>query len=87
MREIALAAGVNPNTVQKALDELERRGVIHSVPCSGWYVNECSDVAAQEVNLLREKKAKEYLLAMAQLGCDADGAIQYLKTVKEENND
>lgn len=84
VREIALEAGVNPNTVQKSLEELERRGVIHSVPCSGWYVNENRSVAAQEVNRLRTKRAEEYLLAMAQLGCDADDAAQYLKNCRGE---
>ncbi len=78
VREIALLAGVNPNTVQKSLEELERRGVIHSVPCSGWYVNENTDAAAAEVRTLRVKKTEEYLAAMSQLGCDADEIIKYL---------
>ena len=30
VREVALLAGVNPNTVQKSFEDLERRGVIHS---------------------------------------------------------
>ena len=78
VREIALLAGVNPNTVQKSFEELERRGVIHSVRCSGWYVNENSDAAVDEVRSLRIKKTKEYLAAMSQLGCNADEIIQYL---------
>ena len=40
VREIAMAAGVNPNTVQRSLDELERSGVIYSVRSSGWFVSE-----------------------------------------------
>jgi DNA-binding transcriptional regulator YhcF (GntR family) len=78
VREIALLAGVNPNTVQKSLEELERRGVIHSVPCSGWYVNENTDAAVAQVRALRIKKTEEYLAAMSQLGCDADEIIKYL---------
>ena len=78
VREIALLAGVNPNTVQKSFEELERRGVIHSVRCSGWYVNENTDAAADEVKSLRIKKTEEYLAAMSQLGCNADEIIKYL---------
>ena len=78
VRERALSAGVNPNTVQKSFEELERRGVIHSVRCSGWYVNESTDAAAAEVRALRIKKTEEYLAAMSQLGCDAGEIIQYL---------
>ncbi len=78
VREIALLAGVNPNTVQKSLEELERRGVIHSVRGSGWYVNENIDAAADEVESLRKKKTEEYLAAMSQLGCGSDEIINYV---------
>ena len=78
VREIALLAGVNPNTVQKSFEELERRGVIHSVRCSGWYVNENTDAATKELKSLRIKKTEEYLVEMAQLGCTADDIIKYI---------
>ena len=84
VREIALAAGVNPNTVQKSLEELERRGVIHSVRCSGWYVNDSiDDAAVAEVKALCVKKTREYLEAMAQLGCSPEEIAEYLKECQE----
>ena len=79
VREIALLAGVNPNTVQKSFEELERRGVIHSVRCSGWYVNENVEAVADELESLRKSKTEEYLAAMSQLGCDRDAVIEYFK--------
>ena len=78
VREIALAAGVNPNTVQKSLEDLERRGVIHSVRCSGWYINEDVTAAVAEVESLRIKKTEAYLLVMKQLGCVPEEIIHYL---------
>ena len=78
VREIALAAGVNPNTVQKSFEDRERCGVIHSVRCSGWYVNENTEAAAAEVKSLRIKKTQEYLVAMSQLGCESEEIIKYL---------
>ena len=85
VREIALVAGVNPNTVQKSFEELERRGVIHSVRCSGWYVNENIKAAAQELKALRISKTREYLAEMAQLGCDPDEIIEYINECKGGN--
>ena len=85
VREIALVAGVNPNTVQKSFEELERRGVIHSVRCSGWYVNENTEAAAQELKALRISKTREYLAEMAQLGCDPDEIIEYINECKGGN--
>ena len=79
VREIALLAGVNPNTVQKSFEELERRGVIHSVRCSGWYVNENTSAAVEELGSLRIKRTEEYLAEMAQLGCSPDEVIEYIK--------
>ncbi|MBQ2715402.1 MAG: GntR family transcriptional regulator [Clostridia bacterium] len=79
VREIALLAGVNPNTVQKSFEELERRGVIHSVRCSGWYVNENTSAAVEELGSLRIKKTEEYLAEMAQLGCSPEEVIEYIK--------
>ena len=35
VRELALEAGVNPNTMQKALSELEREGYLESQRTSG----------------------------------------------------
>ncbi len=87
VREVALLAGVNPNTVQKSFEELERLGVIHSVRCSGWYVNENTNAATEEVNAIRIKKTEEYLAAMSQLGCNLDDTIKYLNRVREENNE
>ena len=78
VREVALLAGVNPNTVQKSFEELERRGVIHSVRCSGWYVNENTFAAVEELGALRIKKTEEYLAEMAQLGCGTDEIIKYI---------
>lgn len=79
VREVALLAGVNPNTVQKSFEELERRGVIHSVRCSGWYVNENTSAAVEELGSLRIKRTEEYLVEMAQLGCSPEEVIEYIK--------
>lgn len=45
VREVALAAGVNPNTVQHAFEQLERQGVLYSVRGAGWYVSANIDAA------------------------------------------
>ncbi len=83
VREVALLAAVNPNTVQKSFEELERRQVVHSVPYSGWYVNENTEAAQREVEALRRQRAEEYLLDMAQLGCDPSAAAEYVKTISK----
>lgn len=87
VREIAVLAGVNPNTVQKSFEELERRGVIHSVRCSGWFVNDNTESAVNEVESYRLKKTEEYLVQMAQLGCNQADVLKYLNQIKEEKHE
>ena len=40
VRDLAMEAGVNPNTMQRALTELERDGLVYSQRTSGRYVTE-----------------------------------------------
>ncbi len=84
VRDFALLAGVNPNTVQKSFEELERRGVIHSVRCSGWYVNDDICSAKAELSSLRRQKTEEYIDVMIGLGCGTDDITDQIKTVLEE---
>ena len=80
VREIALLAGVNPNTVQKSFEELERRGVIHSVRCSGWYVNENTSAAVEELGSLRIKKTED---KKAKTPFDEAGKMVYQKAFRK----
>lgn len=40
MRDLATEAGVNPNTMQRALTELERDGLVYSQRTAGRFVTE-----------------------------------------------
>ena len=40
IRELATTLGINPNTVKKAYDELERRGTITTISTKGTFISE-----------------------------------------------
>lgn len=82
VREVALTAGVNPNTVQKAFEQLERQGLIYSVRSSGWFVSDNTEMAGEEVRKLIEGKTRTYFDEMRKLGCSTE---EIKKTVKEWN--
>jgi DNA-binding transcriptional regulator YhcF (GntR family) len=44
VRDLAVEAGVNPNTMQRALAELEREGLVYSMRTSGRFVTEDTKV-------------------------------------------
>lgn len=56
VRDLAMDAGVNPNTMQRALSELERQGLVFSERTSGRFVTKEDDV----LKTLHERLAKKY---------------------------
>ena len=84
VRELAMDAGVNPNTVQRALAELERTGLVYSQRTSGRFVTEDAARIACERETLARQTAREFLAEMAQLGCGTEQSIALLEQMKEE---
>ena len=78
VRELALSAGVNPNTVQKAFDTLEAQGILLSQRGSGWYVSESVSAAKQALEQLLLQKTEEYFSAMQALGMTAEETRRYV---------
>lgn len=83
VREIALAAGVNPNTVQRSLEELERSGILYSVRGSGWFVTEEIALAKAVLADILVQKTADYFASMQALGLDTQAVKDYIKEWKE----
>lgn len=84
VRELALQAAVNPNTMQKALSELERSGIVHSRRTSGRFITEDDAMLKQLKNELASSHIQDFLENMGQLGFSSEEALALLKeTIKE----
>lgn len=83
VRDIAVKAGVNPNTVQKSLEQLEAQGLIYSIRGSGWFVGNNAYYAQKQIGSLAKSKTKAYFSAMAQLGFSQSEVINYIKEWNE----
>ena len=70
VRELASEAGVNPNTMQRALAELETRGLLHTQRTSGRYVTENLCLITDLRQQLACGISSEYVRAMRRLGCN-----------------
>ena len=62
VRDLAMDAGVNPNTMQRALAELERKGLVYSERTSGRFVTKEEAV----LKSLHEELAKRYFQELAE---------------------
>ena len=79
VRELAAGWGVNPNTVQKALDTLGEQGLLYSVRGSGWYVQEDISRARKILDRLRWDKTNEFFAVMESLGLSAEETREFVK--------
>ena len=86
VRELAVDAGVNPNTVQRALSELERSGLVYSQRTAGRFVTEDALRITRERERIARKKAKEFLAAMGQMGYDEKQTLSLLEKMRGEGS-
>ena len=87
VRDLAAEASVNPNTMQKALTELERSGLVYTQRTSGRFITE--DIS--KMTELKEQLAREqiqlFLKNMEQLGLSRDDIRRLLeKEWREEES-
>ena len=74
VRDLASEAEVNPNTMQKALSELEREGVLYSQRTAGRFVAEQKTGGTSMREELSQKHIQAFVDSMRTLGY-ADGEI------------
>lgn len=82
VRDLAVAASVNPNTAQKAFEGLEAKGLLTSVRGSGWFVGESVDAAREALTEIISAKTNEYVSDMQNLGLDTEQIIKLIKGEK-----
>ena len=88
VRELAAQAGVNPNTMQRAMTELEQGGLIFSQRTSGRFVTDDETVIGEARRRLARQQADAFWDAMAHLGYDRAQALQLLTEYdKKEEGD
>lgn len=68
VRDLAETAGVNPNTVQRALSDLETEGFVYSVRTTGRFVTDNQELIRQTRLQLAEKELDNFVTNMLDLG-------------------
>lgn len=86
VRDLAEDASVNPNTMQKALVELERSGLVYTQRTTGRFITEDRKM----IENLKRNYAKEEISAffekMKQLGFSVSETIDLLQNLSKELN-
>ena len=84
VRDLAAAAGVNPNTMQRALSELEREGLLYSARTSGRYVTDDANLVHSLKRRLAEGRIEAFLREMRELGFGNEELLDILRQELEK---
>ena len=86
VRDLALDASVNPNTMQKALSELERSGLVYSQRTSGRFITEDEAMLRNMKLELASEHIRQFFEKMGQLGFQNEEALELIeKALKGED--
>lgn len=86
VRDFALIAKVNPNTMQKALTELEEQKLIYTERTNGKYVTNDTKLIEEIKNQLASTRVRVFMSDMQKLGISKVDAIRYLQGLEEEKD-
>lgn len=83
VRDLAEEAGVNPNTMQRALSDLERDGLVYSKRTSGRYITEDNDMIDSVRKTIAEDNINSFLDSMKKLGFTPEETLEVFKKAVE----
>ena len=83
VREFATTFKVNPNTMQKALAELENMNLIYTERTNGKYVTKDEKLIEKLKDEYATTLAKSYFQGMKRIGLGKADSIKYLEGINE----
>ena len=84
VREFAVNFKVNPNTVQKALSELEDMKLIYTERTNGKYVTNDEKLIKKLKDEYAMTLAKSYIVGMKKIGLGKADSIKYLEEIDKK---
>lgn len=87
VRELAQEAAVNPNTMQKALAELERTSLIYTQRTAGRFVTEDTALIRDCRRRLAMEKIEDFVKAMQELGYSREEILTLMRQDQEKEEE
>lgn len=78
VRDLAEIAGVNPNTVQRALSDLEDEGFVYSMRTTGRFVTDDTELITKTRIELAQNELDNFVTNMLELGFDRAELVNQL---------
>lgn len=84
VRDLASEASVNPNTMQKALTELERSGLVYTQRTAGRFVTDDQTLVRRISRELAVSHIREFIRTMRQFGMDDHEILHLIQEIMKE---
>lgn len=84
VRDMAGEASVNPNTMQRALSQLESEGLLYSQRTSGRFVTEDVEKIMKTKSILAMQLINEFIENMSNLGYNRQQTVSLIESAAEE---
>lgn len=81
VRDLASEATVNPNTMQKALSELERTGLIYTNRTSGRFITSDEEMIKKLKKLSAKELVQDFIDRMEQLGYEPQETLSIVSEI------
>ena len=82
VRELALEAAVNPNTMQRAMAALEADGLLITSRTAGRTVTTKEELIKKMKEQIAYEEFERFYNSMRELGFDEEGIIEFIRQVK-----
>lgn len=84
VRDLASEASVNPNTMQKALSELERSGLVYAQRTSGRFITDDQELIKNTRNELARMQIRDFIRTMRQFDLNDDEILHLIQEIMKE---
>ncbi len=81
VRGLSIKLSINPNTIQKAYTELDRRGLIITVPGKGSFISDNASELVGEKSRGKIENLTEIIMELAYAGVTKDEVIETVEQV------
>ncbi|HEX3027334.1 MAG TPA: GntR family transcriptional regulator [Clostridia bacterium] len=83
VRSLSMELSINPNTIQKAYNELESRGITSSVPGVGRFVSKNAPAILREYYSEKLDEMRDTVYTLAEANVDEERVLALIRSVYE----
>ncbi|MBY6271446.1 MAG: GntR family transcriptional regulator [Caldibacillus debilis] len=87
VREMAIQAGVNPNTIQRTYMEMERMGIVETRRGQGTFVVERQEIVDELMQTMQKEIIGQFVKNMMELGLGKKEIVKSLEEYLERGED